>query len=55
MEEWRYSSTSVLNGGEWSPSRPGLFSTGKDRRLGKPQSWYEYCGEEKNLLPLPEI
>jgi hypothetical protein len=26
-----------------------------ERRLGEPQSLSGSCGEEKNLLPLPEI
>jgi hypothetical protein len=35
LREWRYSSTyslnSALDGGEWSASRPGRFTPGKER------------------------
>jgi hypothetical protein len=59
--EWRYSSThsstSALDGGEWSASSPGRFTPKErapryplDRRLGGPQSRYGRGGEEKNLL-----
>jgi hypothetical protein len=45
--------TSALAGGEWSASRPGRFTPGKepryslDRRLDGPQSRYGRRGEEK--------
>jgi hypothetical protein len=47
--------TSVLDGGEWSASRPGRFTKGEspryslDRRLGGPQSQSGRNVEEKNL------
>jgi hypothetical protein len=47
--------TSALVGGEWSASRPGRFTPGKepqypsDRRLGEPQSRSERHGEVKIL------
>jgi hypothetical protein len=54
--------TSVLDGGEWSNSRPGRFIPGRknpryllDRRLGGPQSWCGRSGEEKNSQPPPGI
>jgi hypothetical protein len=50
---------SALDGGEWSASRPSLFTPqGKsfwyplDRRLGGPQSRPGRGGEEKNSQPL---
>jgi hypothetical protein len=52
--ERRYSSysfsTSALDGGEWSASRPRFYPRGKDpwyplyRRLGGPQSWSGHRG-----------
>jgi len=51
--------TSALDGGEWSTSRPGRFSPGKElqyqlyRRLARSQNQEESLGEEKNLLPVP--
>jgi hypothetical protein len=64
--EWRYNSThsltSVLDGGEWSASRPGRFTPrGKspwyplDRRLGGPQTRSGRSGEEKNSQTPPGI
>jgi hypothetical protein len=54
--------TSVLDGGEWSASRPGRITPqGKsscytsDRRLGGPQSRSGRGGEEKNSQPTPGI
>ena len=53
--------TSTLDGGEWSTSCYGHFSHEKKKkhpmngRLGRPQNWSEHSGEEKNLLPMPEI
>jgi hypothetical protein len=47
--------TSALAGGEWSVSRPGRFTSGKepllpiDRRLGGPQNQSGRYGEVKNL------
>jgi hypothetical protein len=49
--------TSALDGGEWSASHPGRFTTRKivapwyslDRRPGGLQSRSGRCGEEKNL------
>jgi hypothetical protein len=66
LREWRYSSThsltSVLDGGEWSASRPGpLYPQGKspwyplDRRLGGIQNRSGHGGEEKNSQPPPGI
>jgi hypothetical protein len=63
-EERRYSSysftTSVLDGGEWSASRPGrALPPGKgpryplDRRLGGPQSRSGHRGYRKILCPRP--
>jgi hypothetical protein len=63
LGEWRYSSThsltSVLDGCEWSASRPGRFTHRKnspwyplDRRLGGPQSQSGRGGEEKKSHPL---
>jgi hypothetical protein len=50
--EWRYSSThsstSILDGGEWSASHPGIPCYPLDRRLGVPQSHSGFSGEEKN-------
>ena len=49
---------SPLDGGEWSASRPGLFTPNKNcqcllnMRLGEPQRWSRQFREEKNLLPL---
>jgi hypothetical protein len=50
--------TWVLDGGEWSASQPGRFTTGGkipryplDRRLVGPQSRSERYGEEKILDP----
>jgi hypothetical protein len=62
----RYSSysftTSALDGGDWSASRPGRsLPPGKgprypfDRRLGGPQSRSEHRGRRKNPLLLPGI
>jgi hypothetical protein len=57
LGEWRYSSThsstSVLDGGEWSASRPSHFTPWKEPlvavgRLGGPQSRSGHGGEEKN-------
>jgi hypothetical protein len=52
----------VLDGGEWSASRPGrALPQGKDpryplyRRLGGPQSRSGHRGSRKNPLPLPGI
>jgi hypothetical protein len=52
---------SALDGGEWSASHPGRFTSGGnqpryplDRRLGGPQSQSEHYGEEKNLPPFRE-
>jgi hypothetical protein len=51
--------TSALRGSEWSPSRPGSFTRGKEpplplnRRLGRPPE--PVFRELKNLLPLPEM
>jgi len=53
--------TSALDGGEWSASRPGLFTPGKEpwyslvRRLGGAQSCSQRGAEEKNFQPPPEI
>jgi hypothetical protein len=65
LGEWRYSSThsltSVLDGGQWSTSRPGALPQGKnpwyplDRRLGGPQSRSGRGGEDKNSQPPPGI
>jgi hypothetical protein len=50
-----FSFTSALAGGEWSASRPGYFTSGKeprypsDRRLGGPQSRSGRLGEETIL------
>jgi hypothetical protein len=51
--------TSVLDGGEWSASRPSQFTPGGrnhrhplGRGLGGPQSQIGHCGEEKILFPL---
>jgi hypothetical protein len=52
--------TSVLDGGEWSASRPSCFTPGKDtpypldRKLGGPQSWYGHCGLKKISSPFQE-
>jgi len=52
---------SALDGGEWSASCPGHFTSpppGKnpwyplDKRLGGPLSWSEHSGEEKSSQPL---
>jgi hypothetical protein len=44
--------TSALVGGAWSASHHGRFMPGErapwqplDRRLGRPQSWYEWYGQ----------
>jgi hypothetical protein len=54
--------TSLLDGGEWSASRPGRFTLqGKspwyqlDRRLGGPQSRSGRGGEKKHSQPLPGL
>jgi hypothetical protein len=66
LGEWTYSSThsliSVLDGGEWSASCPGRFTT-SERALGThwigdwvgPQSRSGRGGEEKNSQPLPGL
>jgi hypothetical protein len=49
--------TSVLDSGEWSTSRPGRFTPGKEpryllnRRLGGSRSQSGHFGEKKKLLP----
>jgi hypothetical protein len=49
--------TSVLDGGEWSASRPGRYTPGEspgcplDKRLGGPQSRTGRRGVEKILDP----
>jgi len=49
----------ALDGGEWSTSRPGRFTPGKEThyrlnmRLGGLQSQCGHSKEKKNLLPLP--
>jgi hypothetical protein len=49
----------ALDGGEWSASRPGRFTSRREssfhRRLGGPQSRSGGGGKEKNFHPLPEI
>jgi hypothetical protein len=66
LKGWRdnaaHSLTSALDGGKWSVSRPGRFtSQGKspwyplDRRLDGPQSRSGRGGEEKNSQPPPGI
>lgn len=46
--------------GEWSVSRPNRFTPRESARqpgymrLGRPQRWYAYFGEETNFLSLPE-
>jgi hypothetical protein len=49
--------TSVLDGGEWSASRPDRFTPGKrvpdTHWMGGHHGPSRRCGEEKNLLPLP--
>jgi hypothetical protein len=65
LGEWGYSSThsltSALDGGEWSVSRPGRFTPGKelpvpiDRTLGGLQRQSGHGGEEKNSQPQPGI
>jgi hypothetical protein len=54
--------TSVLDGGEWSASRPGRFTLREgapgyplDRRLGGPQSRSGLGGEEKISQTLPGL
>jgi hypothetical protein len=65
MGEYRYNSTILDLDTRWRrvvsfTSRP-IYRYGKnsryplDRRLGGPQTWYEYCRVEKNLLPLSGI
>jgi len=68
VEEWRYNSTHsltlVLDGGEWSPSRPGRF-TPKERAPGThwiggwtgPRAVLDAGGEEKKnpVITLPGI
>jgi hypothetical protein len=65
MRAWRYSSTILDLSTRWRwvvsfMHRP-LYSQGMrarcpvDRRLGGLQSRVRYCGEDKNLLPLPGI
>jgi hypothetical protein len=58
LEEWRYNSkhslTLALDGGEWSASYPGRFTSRNplNGRLGEPQG-RSGCGvEEKNSQPL---
>jgi hypothetical protein len=52
--------TSVLDGGEWSPSRLNRFISCKkgwfplSRRLGGPHSLSGRFGDEKDFLSLPE-
>jgi hypothetical protein len=47
--------TSTLVRGEWSASRPGRFTPGKEpryplnKRMGGPQSWFERRREERIL------
>jgi hypothetical protein len=58
LGEWKYSFThsliSALDEGEWSASRPGRFTPGKEplvplnRSLGRPQSRSGRGSEEKN-------
>jgi len=66
LGEWRYnsthSSTSALDGGEWSTSCPSCFTPqGKtpwyplDRRLDGPQSCSGHSGKEKNSQPPPHL
>jgi hypothetical protein len=51
--------TSALHGGQWSTSRPGRFTLGKEplnplnRGLGWRQSQYERLRAQKIVLPLP--
>jgi hypothetical protein len=49
--------TPVLDGGEWSASRPGRFTSRKDPRylLDRRVSRSGRCREEKYLLSLPGI
>jgi hypothetical protein len=60
MGEWRFSSTimtSTLDGGEWSASRPGRFSTDQTgpsihcMGLCEPQTRSGHRGEEKITCP----
>jgi hypothetical protein len=66
LGDWRYSSmlssTSALDGGEWSASRLLRFtSKGRspwyplDKRLDGPESQSGRGGEEKNSQPLPGL
>jgi hypothetical protein len=54
--------TSALDGGEWSVSRPGLFTTEErtigcqlDRKLGGLQRGLDAVAKRKISLPLPGI
>jgi hypothetical protein len=62
MEEWTYRSTFFLTvalaGDEWSASHPGCFIQGQQspkcplhRRIGGPQSQFEWCRREEILDP----
>jgi len=61
LEEWRYSSTrssiSALDGGEWSASRPSLFTplVSVGYEAGGPQGRSGRGGEEKNFQILPGL
>jgi len=46
--------TPVLDGSEWSASRPELFNPRYkfNRKLGGPQNRYVHFGEDKYTLPL---
>lgn len=49
----------VLEESGWSAPCPGCFPPGKEfqyplqRRLGRPQGWYELIGRRENLLSPP--
>jgi hypothetical protein len=43
--------TSALVGGEWSASRPGRFTPGKQAPLGGPQNRSGRRREKNNLAP----
>jgi hypothetical protein len=63
VEMWLHASlTSALDGGELSPSRPGLFTPRErspwyplNRSLGGPRSRSGRGGEEKHFQPLPGL
>jgi hypothetical protein len=46
---------SVVDGGEWSASRPGLFTPGEKSLVPFQCEAGWPCADEKNLLPLPGI